>query len=84
MKTPTPLRRSNVTWIGRRLVRKSGQPALLAEIIPDTVFPTMWRFRLMPNGELSDRLNLLRARDAAAEVAIGTFNKQLGLTNVET
>jgi len=40
----------------------------LAEIVPDTHWPNMWRIA-WPDGRLSDMTNLSRARDAAQVIA---------------
>ena len=40
----------------------------LAEVVPDTRWPNMWRVR-WPDGRLSDMGNLSRARDAASAIA---------------
>ena len=63
--------RTALKWQGTRLLL--GNRAL-AEIIRDTVYPSMWRFRLLPNGELSDWVNLTRAKDAAATHVLADLN----------
>jgi hypothetical protein len=40
----------------------------LAHVIPDDKHPGMWRIR-WPDGELSDMVNLARAKDAAVVLA---------------
>lgn len=41
-----------------------GRRKLELEVVEDDRFPGMWRIRA-PNGELSDMVNLTRAKDAA-------------------
>lgn len=61
-----------MAWDGYRLfVRRSGRP--LATIVPDTEWPGMWRVR-MPDGRLSDMVNLTRAKDAALSLALAVLN----------
>lgn len=53
------------TWKGRQLF-VTGRRKPVAEVIEDAKYPgIMWRFRLLPDGELSDMVNLSRAKDAA-------------------
>jgi hypothetical protein len=40
----------------------------VATIVQDSVYAEMWRVRL-PNGELSDMVNRVRAKDAAMAIA---------------
>ncbi len=40
----------------------------LATVVPDTQWPDMWRI-VLPDGQLSDMVNLTRAKDAAAAIA---------------
>ena len=40
----------------------------LAKIVPDSCWPDMWRIA-WPDGQLSDMVNLSRAKDAAAVLA---------------
>jgi hypothetical protein len=42
---------------------------VVASIVPDSKWPQMWRVSL-PNGQLSDMVNLSRARDAARSLAL--------------
>ena len=46
----------------------------LAAIEPDREWPGMLRVR-MPGGHLTDMLNLPRAKDAAASLALGVLNR---------
>jgi hypothetical protein len=43
--------------------------APLAEVVPDARFPGMWRVKLRDVANLSDMVNLDRAKDAAAAIA---------------
>ncbi len=40
----------------------------LATVVPDTRWPDMWRIAL-PDGQLSDMVNLTRAKEAAVAIA---------------
>jgi len=54
--------RSKAVWKGRRLYlgkRRSGY-----SVVEDGRWPNMWRV-LLPDGSLSDMINLSRAKDAA-------------------
>jgi hypothetical protein len=42
---------------------------VLAEVIPDNEYAGMWRIR-WPDGQLSDMVNLSRAKDAACVLAM--------------
>jgi hypothetical protein len=55
----------DATWKGRQLFlgRK-----LLATIVPDNDWPGLWRVHL-PDGHVSDMVNLTRAKDAAVCLA---------------
>ena len=63
-----------------RLIWTAGSCALfhrglvLATIEPDLTWPGMWRVRL-PEGYLTDMVNLSRAKDAAASLALGVLNR---------
>jgi hypothetical protein len=58
-----PLQPAQVLYGGDR--QRAGRSL---PIEPDATFPGMWRVKL-PNGELSDFVNLTRAKDAAAALA---------------
>jgi hypothetical protein len=49
--------------------------APLVRIVPDGVWPGMWRV-LSPDGILSDMVNLSRAKDAAASLALRRLNHE--------
>jgi hypothetical protein len=54
---------------------RTGSRAILARIVADTTYPTMWRVK-MPSGKLSDMTNLVRAKDAAMSVALAILNRE--------
>lgn len=58
-------------WDGFKLRLKSGR--LLATVEPDSKWPEMYRVRL-PDGHLTDMVNLSRAKDAAACLALANLN----------
>jgi hypothetical protein len=66
--------RHDLTWKGNQL-HIVGRRNPVAEIVPDSRWPKMWRYRLLPAGELSDMANLSRAKDAAAAVAIADLGR---------
>ena len=65
--------RHDLRWDGHRLRLRSGR--LLATIVADPDWNGMWRVR-MPNGDVSDIVNLTRARDAAQSIALASLNAQ--------
>ena len=58
--------RGNALQLGRRV---------LARIEPDATWPGMWRVRL-PDGRLTDMVNISRARDAARALAVRILNTE--------
>ncbi len=52
-----------------------GKGAPLAHIVPDGRHPSMWRVQL-PDGHLTDMVNLTRAKDAAVSIVLGLLNKK--------
>jgi hypothetical protein len=66
--------RQDLIWDGRQLRLFSSHGVGLASIEPDQTWPGMWRVRL-PDGRLTDMVNLLRAKDAAASLALGVLNQ---------
>jgi hypothetical protein len=64
----------NLRWDGRQLRTLSNRGRVLATIEPDLTWPRMWRVRL-PDGCLTDMVNLSRAKDAAASLALGVLNQ---------
>jgi hypothetical protein len=65
--------RQDLTWDRKQLRLLSNRGVVLATIEPDKIWPGMWRVRL-PDGHLTDMLNLSRAKDAAASHALATLN----------
>ena len=63
--------RHDLRWDGHRLRMRSGR--LLATIVPDPDWDGMWRVRT-PNGNVSDMVNLSRAKDAAQSNALASLN----------
>ena len=62
-----------LVWRGNRLfLKRGGEP--LGEIVPDPQWKGMWRVRL-PDGTLSDMVNITRARDAARSLALLALNR---------
>ena len=53
-------------WKGNDLIFRR---RVVASIVPDSKWPQMWRVSL-PNGQLSDMVNLSRGRDAARSLAL--------------
>ena len=66
--------RQDLIWDGRQLRLLSNRSLVLASIEPDQSWPGMWRVRL-PDGYLTDMVNLSRAKDAAASLALGVLNQ---------
>jgi hypothetical protein len=63
--------RGDLKWRDRQLRLTTGR--LLATIEPDSNFAGMFRVRL-PNGHLTDMVNLTRAKDAAISMALTALN----------
>jgi hypothetical protein len=61
----------DLRWDGHRLRLHSGR--LLATIVSDQEWVGMWRVR-MPDGHVSDMVNLTRAKDAARLLALASLN----------
>jgi hypothetical protein len=66
---------SRAYWKNRQLFIW-GQERPQAEIVPDEKYPGMWRFRLLPDGRLSDMVNLSRVKDAARTVVVASWNRR--------
>jgi hypothetical protein len=64
--------RFDLKWDGDHLRLISGR--LLATIERDQTWPGMWRFRL-PDGHVTDVVNLTRAKDAAITLALASLNR---------
>ena len=54
---------------------RTASRTILAQIIADHVYPSMWRVK-MPSGKLSDMTNLVRAKDAAMSIALSILNRE--------
>jgi hypothetical protein len=63
----------DVKWDGLKLRSRTGR--LLAMVEPDPEWPLMYRVRL-PDGHLTDMLNLTRAKDAAKYLALEALNRR--------
>ena len=69
--------RQDLIWDGRQLRLCSSRGVVLATIEPDQAWPGMWRSRArLPDGYLTDMVNLSRAKDAAAPLALGVLNQR--------
>ena len=66
--------RQDLIWDGWQLRLFSSRGRVLATIEPDQTWPSIWRVRLS-DGYLTDMLNLSRAKDAAASLALGVLNR---------
>jgi hypothetical protein len=67
--------RQDLTWDRKQLRLLSNRGVVLATIEPDKTWPGMWRVRL-PDGHLTDMLNLSRAKDAAASLMLTVLNRR--------
>ena len=63
----------DIRWEGHRLRLSTGR--LLATVGPDRHWAGMYRVRL-PNGQLTDMVNLSRAKDAAIALALTNLNNK--------
>ena len=66
--------RRDLIWDDKQLRLHSIRGRVLAAIEPDREWPGMWRVR-MPDGHLTDTVNLPRAKDAAASLALTVLNQ---------
>jgi hypothetical protein len=66
--------RRNLTWDGNHLRLLSNRGPVLASIEPDQTWSSMWRIRLS-DGYRGDMVNLSRAKDAAASLALAALNR---------
>ena len=64
-----------LVWDSRILRLGSKRGRALATVEPDTERPGMFRV-LMPDGRLSDMVNLTRAKDAALSLALAVLNRR--------
>ena len=67
--------RQDLNWDGRQLRLFSSGGRVLASVEPNLTWPGMWRV-LLPDGYLSDMVNLSRAKDAAASLALSILNRK--------
>lgn len=67
--------RQDLNWDGSQLRLFSSRGRVLASVEPDLTSLSMWRVRL-PDGYLTDMVNLSRAKDAAASLALGVLNSR--------
>jgi hypothetical protein len=65
-------RQKDLRWDGRKLRLNSGR--LLATVEPDAKWSEMYRVRL-PDGQLTDMVNLTRAKDAAVHLVLADLNQ---------
>jgi hypothetical protein len=66
--------RNDLRWDCHSLRLNSGR--LMAAVEPDHEWPGLWRVRL-PDGRLSDMVNLTRAKDAALLLALAVLNRRV-------
>ena len=66
--------RRDLVWDDKQLRLHSIRRRVLAAVEPDRDWPGMWRVR-MPDGHLTDMVNLSRVKDAAASLALGVLNQ---------
>jgi hypothetical protein len=64
--------RDDLAWDGLQLRLGSKHGRVMATIEPDAKWPGMWRVR--HRGELSDMVNLSRAKDSAASMVLRELN----------
>jgi hypothetical protein len=64
----------HLEWRGNNLCRV-GRRTGIVSIEQDEIYPSMWRVRL-PDGRLTDMVNLSRARDAARSAALSILNTE--------
>jgi hypothetical protein len=75
--------RSNLRWAKGGVewaLYCHGRKEPLLHVIRDAHYPEMWRVKL-PDGRHSDMVNLSRAKDSAATIAIAQAAKETGLGN---
>jgi hypothetical protein len=61
----------DAVWNGNHLIF---QRKVVATVVPDSKYEKMFRVRL-PNGHLTDMVNLTRAKDAARSLALKTLTE---------
>jgi hypothetical protein len=67
--------RTDLIWEGNELRLFSSRGRVQASIQPDETWSGLWRVRL-PHGYLTDVVNLSRATDAAASLALAALNRR--------
>jgi hypothetical protein len=72
----------DLTWDGTTLRQRRGG-RVMATIVPDNTWPGTWRVR-MPDGRLTDMVNLTRAKDAALSLALAALNQFKKPTTTKT
>lgn len=65
----------DLVWNGHELRLGTKRGRLLATIVLDRKWPKMYRIQL-PGQDLSDMVNLTRAKDAAIALAIADLNQR--------
>ena len=69
----------DLTWRRERdgtlVLCRTGSRSILAQIVVDRVYPSMWRVKML-SGKLSDMTNLTRAKDAAMSMALAILNRE--------
>jgi hypothetical protein len=66
--------RRDLVWDDKQLRLYSIWGRVLAAVEPNCEWSGMWRVRV-PNGYLTDMVNLSRAKDAAASLALAVLNR---------
>jgi hypothetical protein len=54
-----------------------GRSGAVLHVVPDTVYPGMWRVRFLDGG-VSDMANITWARDGAVSIALAMLNREMG------
>jgi hypothetical protein len=63
-------------WDGTTLRQRRGG-RVRATIVPDKTWPGMWRVQ-MPDGDVTDMVNITRAKDAAQSLALAVLKREAG------
>jgi hypothetical protein len=67
--------RHELLWDGLDLRSRTKRGRILATIKPDPDWPNLYRIH-MPDGHVTDMVNLTRARDAAVCLALNALNER--------
>jgi hypothetical protein len=70
----------DLRWDATKLRLHSGR--VITSIEPDGTWPGMWRVRL-PDGSLTDMVNLTRAKDAGLTIALRFLSPEMQATGTE-